>query len=155
MRRLVSPGLVFPAIAIALFPKALTGQGAFFHYDTWMQNFAFRAWWFGELKQGTFATWCPGMFAGYPLFAETQTGALYPLTFPLFLLLPATLAFSWSVILHFARRTLALDRGWVSGLECAQAQPGQPKVTCNDGREYSLQLRPDCRIGVVSTAQVI
>ncbi|MGH2569598.1 MAG: hypothetical protein ACRDGR_00140, partial [bacterium] len=102
MRGLVSPGLVFPAIAIALFPKALTGQGAFFHYDTWMQNFAFRAWWFGQLKDGTFATWCPGMFAGYPLFAETQTGALYPLTFPLFLLLPATLAFSWSVLLHFA-----------------------------------------------------
>jgi heme A synthase len=42
------------------------------------------------------------MFAGYPLFAETQTGPLYPPTFLLFLALPPTLAFSWSVIVHFA-----------------------------------------------------
>ncbi len=102
MSRLLSPGLLFPALAIALFPKAFVGLGAFFHYDTWMQNFTFRAWWFEQLRSGTFATWCPGMFGGFPLFAETQTGALYPLTFPLFLALPATLAFSWSVILHFA-----------------------------------------------------
>lgn len=85
-----------------MFPDALVGRGTFFHYDTWMQNLAFRAWWFGELRHGHFATWCPGLFAGYPLFAETQTGPLYPPTFLLFSLLPPTLAFSWSVLLHFA-----------------------------------------------------
>jgi hypothetical protein len=97
----VAPWLVFPAVALALFPGVLEGR-SFFHYDTWMQNLAFRAWWFDELKQGHFATWCPGMFAGFPLFAETQTGPLYPPTFALFLLLPATAAFSASVLLHFA-----------------------------------------------------
>jgi len=102
LRPLASPALLFPALAIALFPPAFLGSGTFFHYDTWMQNLAFRAWWFSELRSGTFATWCPGMFAGFPLFAETQTGALYPPTFPLFLLLPPTLAFSWSVLVHFA-----------------------------------------------------
>ncbi len=94
--------LLFFALAILLFPQAFLGQGTFFHYDTWQQNLTFRAWWFGELKSGHFATWCPGLFAGYPLFAETQTGPLYPPTFVLFSLLPPTLAFSWSVILHFA-----------------------------------------------------
>ncbi len=94
--------VLFLAIAALFFFDAAIGRGAFFHYDTWMQNFAFRAWWFAELKAGRFATWCPGMFAGYPLFAETQTGPLFPTTFVLFLLLPPTLAFSWSVILMFA-----------------------------------------------------
>jgi hypothetical protein len=83
--------LLFLALAILLFPQAFLGQGTLFHYDTWQQNLAFRAWWFAELKNGHFATWCPGMFAGYPLFAETQTGPLYPPTFFLFSLLPATL----------------------------------------------------------------
>src|SRR5262245_1192343 len=87
--------LVFPALAVALFPRPFVGAATFFHYDTWMQNLAFRAWWFRELRAGHFATWCPGMFAGYPIFAETQTGPLYPPTFVLFSLLPATLAFSW------------------------------------------------------------
>ncbi|MBZ0269558.1 hypothetical protein K8I85_15495, partial [bacterium] len=95
-------GALFPLLAIAMFPREFLGQATFFHYDTWMQNLTFRAWWFDMLRHGHFATWCPGMFAGYPLFAETQTGPLYPPTFPLFLLLPATLAFSWSVLLHFA-----------------------------------------------------
>jgi hypothetical protein len=94
--------LLYLVIAIGFFADAAIGQGAFFHYDTWMQNYAFRAWWFEQLKDGHFATWCPGMFAGYPLFAETQTGPLYPPTFLLFLALPPTLAFSWSVIVHFA-----------------------------------------------------
>ncbi|MCA9752993.1 MAG: hypothetical protein KC591_12430, partial [Gemmatimonadetes bacterium] len=88
------------AVAVALFPRALFGGATFFHYDTWLQNLTFRAWWFEQLRAGHFATWCPGMFAGYPLFAETQTGPLYPPVFVLFSLLPATLAFSWSVALH-------------------------------------------------------
>ncbi|MFN8178121.1 MAG: hypothetical protein U0167_09335 [bacterium] len=92
----------FLALAAALFPRATMGAATFFHYDTGMQNLAFRAWWFAQLRAGHFATWCPGMFAGYPLFAETQTGPLYPSTFVLFSLLPPTLAFSWSVALHFA-----------------------------------------------------
>lgn len=99
--RAAGPPLLFLALAVALFPRILLGE-SFFHYDTWMQNLAFRAWWFAELKAGHFATWCPGMFAGYPLFAESQTGPLYPPTFVLFLLLPAPAAFSWSVLLHFS-----------------------------------------------------
>ncbi len=102
MRREGIAILLYLAIAAAFFLDAAVGRGAFFHYDTWMQNYAFRAWWFDQLKQGHFATWCPGMFAGYPLFAETQAGPLFPITFVLFLVLPATLAFSWSVILLFA-----------------------------------------------------
>ena len=62
--------LLFTGLAALLFPRALTGEGAFFHYDTWMQNFTFRAWWFEQLRAGTFATWCPGMFAGFPLFTQ-------------------------------------------------------------------------------------
>ncbi len=93
---------IFVALSLVFFWKAGTGKGAFFHYDTWMHYFASRAWWFGQLADGHFATWCPGLFAGYPLFAESQIGALYPPTFILFLAFPPTLAFSWSVILHFA-----------------------------------------------------
>ena len=99
--RTAGPPLLFVALAVALFPRVLLGE-SFFHYDTWMQNLTFRAWWFAQLKAGHFATWCPGMFAGYPLFAETQTGPLYPPTFLLFLLLPAPAAFSFNVLLHFA-----------------------------------------------------
>lgn len=102
-RRADSLGLLlFLAIPLLLLFDAAIGRTAFFHYDTWMQNFAFRAWWFAQLKAGHFATWCPGIFGGYPLFAETQTGPLFPLTFLLFVALPAPLAFSWGVILLIA-----------------------------------------------------
>lgn len=94
--------LAFAGLAVAFFPEASSGAGAFFHYDTWLQNLTFRAWWFAQLGQGHFATWCPGMLSGFPLFAETQTGPLYPPTFLLFSTLPATVAFGWSVVLHFA-----------------------------------------------------
>ncbi|NNE44026.1 MAG: hypothetical protein HKN12_07440, partial [Gemmatimonadetes bacterium] len=95
------PAAFFFVLAVAMFPRLLAGD-TFFHYDTWMQNLTFRAWWFDQLRAGHFATWCPGLFAGFPLFAETQTGPLYPPTFILFGLLPAPAAFSASVLLHFA-----------------------------------------------------
>ena len=71
----LNPLLLFAALgalafAVAMFPRAAAGLGAFFFYDTWMQNLTFRAWWFEQLRDGHFATWCSGMFAGYPLFAD-------------------------------------------------------------------------------------
>ncbi len=100
-RRQFEATLFFLIAPIVFFREAAFG-GAFFHHEAWMHSFATRAWWFEQLKSGHFALWTSGMFAGYPLFAESQTAPLYPTTFALFTLLPPTLAFAWDIILHFA-----------------------------------------------------
>ncbi|NNE07812.1 MAG: hypothetical protein HKN20_04540, partial [Gemmatimonadetes bacterium] len=108
-RRRLEAALWFLAAPVVFFREAAFG-GAFFHHEAWMHSFATRAWWFEQLKNGHFALWSSGMFAGYPLFAESQTAPLYPTTFALFTLLPPTLAFAWDVILHFAWAGFGLYR---------------------------------------------
>lgn len=100
-RRQFEAALWFLVAPIFFFREAAFGS-AFFHNEAWMHSFATRAWWFAQLKSGHFALWSSGMFAGYPLFAESQTAPLYPTTFALFTLLPPTVAFAWDIILHFA-----------------------------------------------------
>lgn len=52
------------------------------------------------LRQGGFSFWCPGIYCGFPLFADSEMGIFYPLN-PLFMLLPSPAGFNYSLILHY------------------------------------------------------
>ncbi len=57
------------------------------------------------LRQGRLPLWEPRMLAGFPLYAEGQIGALYPLHPILYGLLPIDLATNYDILLHL---------GWVA-----------------------------------------
>ncbi len=54
------------------------------------------------LRQGRLPLWEPNMLAGFPLFAEGQIGALYPLHPFLYGLLPIDIATNYDLLLHIA-----------------------------------------------------
>ena len=72
------------------------------------------------LRSGRVPLWNPDIFMGAPFLANSQTGYLYPLNWPAWLLRPAPYAASLSIVLHVTlagwgaylagRRTLALER---------------------------------------------
>ncbi len=54
------------------------------------------------LRTGRLPLWTPELFTGFPLFAEMQTGALYPPHLILYRLLPIDLAINYDILLHLA-----------------------------------------------------
>lgn len=78
-------------------------------------------------RAGRLPLWNPYLFMGVPFLANSQAGVLYPLNWPLWLLLPAHRALHWSALLHlglagagaylYARRLLGLGHlgAWAAG----------------------------------------
>ncbi len=83
------------------------------------------------LRAGRLPLWNPYLFMGVPLLANSQAGVLYPLNWPLWLLLPPHAALHWSALLHlwlagsgaylYARVALRLGRlgAWTAGAALA------------------------------------
>jgi hypothetical protein len=83
------------------------------------------------IRAGELRLWNPHLFMGVPFLANSQVGALYPLNWPLWLLLPAHRSLHWSILLHlwiaasgvytFAHKSLRLGRigSWAAGMALA------------------------------------
>lgn len=82
------------------FAPVLAGQRVFFYFDITEINYPYRAFYANELKQGRFPLWCPHLYCGFPLFAESQAGQLYPLKYLLYPWMPPWLAFGYDAVLH-------------------------------------------------------
>ena len=52
------------------------------------------------LRAGNLSFWCPHIYCGFPLFADSEMGLFYPLS-PLFLLLPPLSGFTFSLVFHY------------------------------------------------------
>ncbi|MCD6326265.1 YfhO family protein [bacterium] len=87
-------------LVVLFFHRAAFSFDLLFYYDTIMQNFPFGLHFAEGFADFTLRLWCPGMFSGFPLFAEGQAGPLYPLFAPLLLLAPFWVVFKFSVLLH-------------------------------------------------------
>ena len=80
-----------------------------------------------SLREGHFLLWNPDLFMGVPFLANSQVGLLYPLNWPVWLLLDTPTAASVSIVAHlalaaafsygFARQGLGLRRpaAWLVG----------------------------------------
>ena len=89
------------ALAAALyFREAVTLQGAFFVQDVMVQNYPFRHFCSEVLRQLELPLWHPGINGGFPLFAEGQSGVLYPFNLLTALLLPTWAGISCNVVFH-------------------------------------------------------
>ncbi|MFC1727427.1 YfhO family protein [Patescibacteria group bacterium] len=69
--------------------------------DLMNQNYPFKVVYSQMLESGQFPFWVSKMGNGFPLVAEGQVGAFYPLNIVLFYLLPTLLAFNLSLFLHY------------------------------------------------------
>ncbi len=94
--------------AVAYYGPAIAlGSRLFFthdvsHSDVWHLNFPIKLLYDQALARGELPLWCPELGSGFPLLAQGQVGALYPLNLLLYGALPLVLAFNWSVLLHAA-----------------------------------------------------
>ncbi len=68
-----------------------------------------------SLSQGRLPLWTNGISAGFPLLADGQIGALYPVNLLLYRFLPASLALPYDTLLHLSWAGIgmyALARSW-------------------------------------------
>jgi len=86
----------------ALFWQATFRQAVFFFGDILMFFYPTHLAYADALRQGRLPLWEPKMFAGFPLFAEGQIGALYPTHPILYGLLPIDLATNYDILISLA-----------------------------------------------------
>ncbi len=93
------------AVSILFFFPLLTGNiltaKGHIQNDLLNLNFPFRAFYGEWLKKGVFPFWTPLIGFGYPLFAESETGMLYPFRLLLHYFFSPVLAFNLDLVIHF------------------------------------------------------
>lgn len=99
------PILLLTLIFLVVFLPILTG-GVYLisgvsQNDQWLFNYPLKEFYRTQLLQGKLPLWTNLIGNGYPIFAEGQVGALYPLHLLLFRLLPTTLAYNANIFIHF------------------------------------------------------
>lgn len=89
------------ASVLFFFWDVLTLQKTFLYGDYKLQFFPWYMEYAKAIKHSSLPFWTQHMGMGFPLFAEGQVGALYPLNILLFFLLPPLAAYNYSIVLHF------------------------------------------------------
>src|SRR5207248_2581522 len=72
----------------------------FYELDTRLFYFPLAQWVGDQLRGGAFPLWLPGVFTGYPIFADGELGLAYLPQLALLYLLPAPVAMVWLRVLH-------------------------------------------------------
>ncbi len=91
------------------------GRKVFFGFDLLYLLYPIRAELTRAYAEGRLPLWSPGFQAGYPLFAEGEVAALYPLNLILHRIFPAHWALSYSILLHLSWAAVGmyvLMRAW-------------------------------------------
>ena len=84
--------LMFGDLLVAPGNRVLGAQDT----DLFLQFVSWRDFGFRELAKGNIALWNPHIYGGAPYFGGMQAALLYPVNW-LFLILPAALAFNWTI----------------------------------------------------------
>ena len=86
--------------ALILHRDGLFGGPAFYELDTRLFYYPLAQWVGQQLQAGVFPLWLPGIFTGYPIFADGELGLAYLPQVLLLDLLPTPLAMVWLRVLH-------------------------------------------------------
>ncbi|MGB9879801.1 MAG: hypothetical protein ACPLRM_03475, partial [Anaerolineae bacterium] len=92
--------LVMLFLVLAVFWRAALG-GIFYFGDIYRLHYPLRSVYAAELARFSLPLWTPDVFAGYPLLAEGELGALYPPNLILHALLPVPVALNVFILGHF------------------------------------------------------
>lgn|GEM_PF-5257906 len=97
----VAFGLFSLILLGAVFHQNLFSNHHFFATDITTQSLPDRVYFATHIRNGELPLWTQGIFCGYPLFAEGQSGVFYPF-FVLFILIKdANLAYDLFILLHY------------------------------------------------------
>lgn len=88
--------MVLPAL---FYPLAAVRRGVFYVGDIFRLYYPTRAVYASAIRHGDLPLWSSDILAGFPLFAEGQIGALYPLNLVLYSALPIDVALNYSILL--------------------------------------------------------
>lgn len=86
--------------ALVLHRDGLFGGPAFYELDTQLFYFPLAQWIGQQLQSGHYPLWMPGIFTGYPVFADGEMGLLYLPQVLLLFTLPTPVAVVWLRVLH-------------------------------------------------------
>jgi hypothetical protein len=87
-------------LVLLVFWRAVVG-GIFYFGDISQLHYPLRSAYAAELARGALPLWTTHIFAGYPLLAEGQLGALYPPNLVLHILLPVPIALNVFILGHY------------------------------------------------------
>jgi len=96
------------AVVLGCYAEEALFQRAFFIMDHSLQNYPFRHYVSTCLQEGTSPLWCPYIGAGFPLFAEGQSGVFFPLNFITAILVSGWKNYSLQVLLTLALGALGM-----------------------------------------------
>ncbi|WP_435015827.1 YfhO family protein [Tundrisphaera sp. TA3] len=71
--------LAWTVAVAAFFWDAVSLSRAFFYFDVTEINYPYRWFLAEQYRTGQFARWMPGLYCGFPLYAESQAGYWHPL----------------------------------------------------------------------------
>jgi hypothetical protein len=90
------------ALPFVFFWQITLGQGVWFGNDIVRTYHPLGAELSRALNEGRLPLWTPGMYGGFPILADAQIAALYPVNWLLFRFMPAPVALACSMLLHLA-----------------------------------------------------
>src|SRR5439155_8469888 len=98
--RPLAPFVVLAACALVLHRDGLFGGPAFYERDTQLFYYPLAHWVGEQFRSGHYPLWLPGIFTGYPIFADGELGLAYLPQVLLLLALPTAEAMVWLRALH-------------------------------------------------------
>lgn len=93
--------LLFAAIIFVFFWKLAFLQDAFLSGDHREQQYPWAKFYQEQIRQFSLPWWTSGIHSGFPLLAEGQIGAFYPLNYLFFLLLPVKVAYNYIILFQY------------------------------------------------------
>jgi hypothetical protein len=96
----VSAFLLYCAFVSLVFTGVLLGRGVFFAGDISQHYVPWETYIDTQIEEGHFPLWADGFFGGHPIYAEGQSGILYPVTRAVYALFDGAQAFSIDMLLH-------------------------------------------------------
>ena len=100
------------AALVAFFWDAVTLKKALFYFDITEINYPYREFLSSEFREGRLSRWHPGLYNGFPLYAESQAGYWHPLKLALYPWMATWRAFNLDTILSVWLTGLA-TYGWL------------------------------------------
>lgn len=92
---------LFAAVLLVFFWKLAILQEAFLSGDHREQQYPWAKFYQEQIRQFMLPWWTSDIHSGFPLLAEGQIGAFYPLNYLFFLLLPLKAAYNWIILFQY------------------------------------------------------
>lgn len=101
LRKHFLPLLFLSLTIVVLFWKLFTLDQAFLSGDHREQQYPWASFYQEQIQSGHLPWWTTHIHAGFPILAEGQIGAFYPINFLTFYFLPTKIAYNYGILLHY------------------------------------------------------